>query len=164
MKCPYCGDLDNKVIDSRLNKDSTITRRRRSCLSCNQRFTTYERLEVMMPMLVKKDGRREAWDRHKMVVGLEKACEKRPVSRDKIDIFVDEIERKLQDNGTKEVPASTIGEWVMEDLPLLDEVAYVRFASVYRQFKDVNEFMAELKTILNNRESSDTQEDEHKTE
>ncbi len=151
MKCPYCGFLDNKVIDSRLNKESTITRRRRSCLSCNQRFTTYERLELMMPMLVKKDGRREAWDRQKMVIGLEKACEKRPVSRDKIDLFVDEIERKLQDTGSKEVTSERIGEWVMEDLSFVDEVAYVRFASVYRQFKDVNEFMAELKTLLDAR-------------
>lgn len=152
MKCPYCGDLDNKVIDSRLNKESTITRRRRSCLSCDQRFTTYERLEVMMPMLVKKDGRREAWDRQKMVVGLEKACEKRPVSRDRIDLFVDDIEHRLQDFGSKEVAAEVIGEWVMDDLSQLDEVAYVRFASVYRQFKDVNEFMDELKTLLDSRD------------
>ncbi|MFN2353039.1 MAG: transcriptional regulator NrdR [Desulfopila sp.] len=154
MKCPYCGDLENKVTDSRLNKDSTITRRRRSCLSCNQRFTTYERLEVMMPMLVKKDGRREGWDRQKMVLGLEKACEKRPVSVDRIDDFVDNIERKLQDIGAKEVLSKVIGEWVMEDLPNLDEVAYVRFASVYRQFKDVNEFMSELKTLLDARDDS----------
>jgi transcriptional repressor NrdR len=156
MKCPYCGHLDNKVTDSRLNKESTITRRRRSCLSCTQRFTTYERLEVMMPVLVKKDGRREAWDRHKMVVGLEKACEKRPVSRDEIDEFVDDIERKLQDIGAKEVLSKVIGEWVMEDLPRLDEVAYVRFASVYRQFKDVNEFMSELKTLLDARGADDS--------
>lgn len=155
MKCPYCGHLDNKVIDSRLNKECTITRRRRSCLVCNQRFTTYERLEVMMPMLVKKDGRREAWDRQKMVLGLEKACEKRPVSRDKIDHFVDEIEHKLQDYGSKEVSSQVIGEWVMEDLPQLDEVAYVRFASVYRQFKDVNEFMDELKSLLDSRSEHD---------
>lgn len=148
MKCPYCGDLDNKVIDSRLNKDSTITRRRRACLSCDQRFTTYERLEVMMPMLVKKDGRRESWDRQKLTLGLEKACEKRPISRDAIDRFVDEIEHKLQDVGNKEVASSEVGQWVMAGLPQLDEVAYVRFASVYRQFKDVNEFMDELKTIL----------------
>ncbi len=159
MKCPYCGNLDNKVTDSRLNKESTITRRRRSCLSCNQRFTTYERLEVMMPMLVKKDGRREGWDRQKMVIGLEKACEKRPVSRDKIDEFVDNIERKLQDLGAKEVLSKVIGEWVMEDLPALDEVAYVRFASVYRQFKDVNEFMAELKTLLDGRDTITTSRD-----
>jgi transcriptional repressor NrdR len=158
MKCPYCGHLDNKVIDSRLNKESTITRRRRSCLVCNQRFTTYERLEVMMPMLVKKDGRREAWDRQKMVLGLEKACEKRPVSRDKIDQFVDEIEHKLQDYGSKEVSSQVIGEWVMEDLPQLDEVAYVRFASVYRQFKDVNEFMDELKSLLDSRSEHDFRE------
>ncbi len=160
MKCPYCGHFDNKVTDSRLNKESTITRRRRSCLSCNQRFTTYERLEVMMPMLVKKDGRRESWDRQKMVIGLEKACEKRPVSVDKIDEFVDNIERKLQDLGAKEVLSKVIGEWVMEDLPALDEVAYVRFASVYRQFKDVNEFMAELKTLLDSRNGEQPQEND----
>lgn len=155
MKCPYCGHLDNKVIDSRLNKESTITRRRRSCLACNQRFTTYERLEVMMPVLVKKDGRRESWDRQKMVVGLEKACEKRPVSCDDIDAFVDEIEKKLQDLGVKEVSSQVIGEWVMEDLPDLDEVAYVRFASVYRQFKDVSEFVDELKTLVDARDTKE---------
>lgn len=155
MKCPYCGDLDNKVIDSRLNKECTITRRRRSCLSCDQRFTTYERLEVMMPMLVKKDGRREAWDRRKMAAGLEKACEKRPISRDRIDEFVDEIEHRLQDIGSKEVSSQVIGEWVMEDLSKLDEVAYVRFASVYRQFKDVNEFMDELKSLLDSRRENE---------
>lgn len=154
MKCPYCGHLDNKVIDSRLNKESTITRRRRSCLSCEQRFTTYERLEVMMPVIVKKDGRRESWDRHKMAVGLEKACEKRPVSRDRIDIFVDDIEKKLQDIGVKEISARKLGKWVMEGLSELDEVAYVRFASVYRQFKDVNEFMDELKVLLDARDLS----------
>jgi len=153
MKCPYCGHLENKVVDSRLNKESTITRRRRSCLACNQRFTTYERLEVMMPVLVKKDGRREVWDRQKMVVGLEKACEKRPVSCDDIDAFVDEIEKKLQDLGLKEVSSQVVGEWVMEGLPSLDEVAYVRFASVYRQFKDVSEFVDELKTLIGARNS-----------
>jgi len=153
MKCPYCGHLDNKVIDSRLNKDATITRRRRVCISCDQRFTTYERLEVMVPMLVKTDGRREAWDRHKLIIGLQKACEKRPVSRDNIDEFVDEIEHKLQDYGAKEIPSKVVGEWVMERLQELDEVAYVRFASVYRQFKDVDEFMDELKSILDAREN-----------
>lgn len=148
MKCPYCGHLDNKVIDSRLNKDKTITRRRRACEECNQRFTTYERIEVMLPVLVKKDGRREPWDRGKIVNGLEKACEKRPVSMADIDRFVDAIEGRLQDTGGKEVPTSKVGEWIMEALPELDEVAYVRFASVYRQFKDVNEFMDELKGFL----------------
>lgn len=151
MKCPYCEHLDNKVIDSRLNKDATITRRRRECLKCDQRFTTYERLEVMLPVLVKKDGRRETWDRHKLIAGVEKACEKRSVSRDKIDEFADEIERKLQDYGAKEIHSKVVGMWVMEGLPDLDEVAYVRFASVYRQFKDVNEFMDELKTLLDSR-------------
>ncbi len=155
MKCPYCGHLDNRVIDSRLNRDSTITRRRRECIACNQRFTTYERLEVMLPVLIKKDGRREPWDRHKLVAGLEKACEKRTVSRDKIDEFADEIEHKLQDYGAKEIHSQVVGEWVMEGLPRLDEVAYVRFASVYRQFKDVNEFMDELKTLLDSRGKND---------
>lgn len=158
MKCPYCSHLDNKVIDSRLNKECTITRRRRSCLSCEQRFTTYERLEVMLPMIVKKDGRREIWDRKKMAAGLEKACEKRPVSCDDIDAFVDEIESRLQDFSSKEIRAGVIGEWVMEELAKLDEVAYVRFASVYRQFKDVNEFMNELKGILDSRSEQDSNE------
>jgi len=153
MKCPYCDHLDNRVIDSRLNKDKTITRRRRACANCEQRFTTYERIELMLPMLVKKDGRREPWDRGKIITGLEKACEKLPVSVADIDGFVDEIERKLQDAGGKEVSTTQIGEWIMEALPELDEVAYVRFASVYRQFKDVNEFMDELKNFLGEKDS-----------
>lgn len=148
MKCPYCGQLDNRVIDSRLNRDKTITRRRRHCTSCEQRFTTYERIEMTLPMLVKKDGRRESWDRGKMIVGLERACEKLPVSMEDIDTFVDNIEQRLQDVGGKEIFTSQVGEWVIEALPELDEVAYVRFASVYRQFKDVNEFMDELKNFL----------------
>ncbi len=151
MKCPYCGYLDSRVIDSRISKDKTITRRRRECNACNRRFTTYERIELMLPMLIKKDGRREAWDRGKIIAGLEKACEKLPVSMTDIDAFVDSIELKLQDHGGKEIPTAQIGEWVMEALPALDEVAYVRFASVYRQFKDVNEFMQELKSFLGER-------------
>jgi transcriptional repressor NrdR len=151
MKCPYCGHLDSRVIDSRINKDKTITRRRRECDDCGRRFTTYERIELTLPMLIKKDGRREAWDRGKIVAGLEKACEKLPVSLTDIDSFVDGIEQKLQDYGGKEITTSQIGEWVMEALPSLDEVAYVRFASVYRQFKDVNEFMDELKLFLGER-------------
>lgn len=151
MKCPYCGHLENKVVDSRLNKENTIIRRRRSCEKCGQRFTTYERLEVMMPMLIKKDGRREAYDRYKVVAGLKKACEKRPVSIADIDTFVDSLERELQDMGEREVPTQWIGEKMMEGLAKLDEVAYVRFASVYRQFKDINEFMDELKGLLDTR-------------
>lgn len=148
MKCPYCGHLENRVVDSRLNKDYTITRRRRMCESCRQRFTTYERLEVALPMLVKKDGRREAWDRHKVVEGVKKACEKRPVSVEQIEEFADQLERELQDLGEREIPVKVVGEKVMDGLRRLDEVAYVRFASVYRQFRDLNEFMRELKGML----------------
>ena len=148
MKCPYCGHLGNRVVDSRLNKEYTITRRRRLCDACERRFTTYERLEVAVPMLVKKDGRRESWDRHKVVEGIKKACEKRPVSLAQIDEFVDSLERKLQDMGEREISIRYIGEQIMEKLKVLDEVAYVRFASVYRQFKDLNEFMDELKGML----------------
>ncbi len=148
MKCPYCGHLENRVVDSRLNKDFTITRRRRMCDACSRRFTTYERLEVTMPMLIKKDGRREAWDRHKVVEGLQKACEKRPVSMEQIDEFVDSLERELQDMGEREIPVKLVGERVMDGLRKLDGVAYVRFASVYRQFKDLSEFMSELKDML----------------
>lgn len=148
MKCPYCGHLDNRVVDSRLNKEYTITRRRRLCESCERRFTTYERLEVTMPMLIKKDGRREAWDRLKVVDGMKKACEKRPVSMGQIEEFVDELEREFQDMGEREIPIAVVGEKVMEGLRRIDDVAYVRFASVYRQFKDLNEFMDELKGML----------------
>lgn len=148
MKCPYCGHLDNRVVDSRLNKEYTITRRRRLCESCERRFTTYERLEVTMPMLVKKDGRRENWDRLKVVEGMKKACEKRPVSMGQIEEFVDEVEREFQDMGEREIPISVVGEKIMEGLRRIDDVAYVRFASVYRQFKDLNEFMDELKGML----------------
>ena len=148
MKCPYCSHIDSRVIDSRTIKDKTIIRRRRACEHCNKRFTTFERIELAMPLLIKKDGRREAWERSKIVAGLEKACEKLAVSTSEIDAFVDAIEQKLQDHGAKEVSTRQVGEWVMEALPALNEVAYVRFASVYRQFRDVNEFMEELKIFL----------------
>lgn len=157
MKCPYCGQLDNKVVDSRLNKDYTITRRRRLCDSCGRRFTTYERLEVTMPMLIKKDDRREAWDRNKVVAGLKKACEKRPVSMTQIEEFVDTLERELQDMGEREIPVQIVGARVMDALRTIDEVAYVRFASVYRQFKDLNEFMDELKGLLSSRDNGATE-------
>jgi transcriptional repressor NrdR len=155
MKCPYCGHLENRVVDSRLNREYTITRRRRMCDACGRRFTTYERLEVTMPMMVKKDGRRESWDRHKVVEGLKKACEKRPVSMEQIDEFVDILERELQDMGEREVPVRLVGERVMDGLRRLDGVAYVRFASVYRQFKDLNEFMNELKGMLGGQEDTE---------
>lgn len=148
MKCPYCSHSDSRVIDSRVSRDKAIIRRRRACARCGRRFTTFERVEMTMPLLIKKDGRREAWDRRKMVAGLEKACEKLAVSAADIDAFVDSIEQKLQEQGAKEVATAQVGEWVMEALPALNEVAYVRFASVYRQFRDVNEFMAELKQFL----------------
>lgn len=148
MKCPYCGHLENKVVDSRLNKEYTTTRRRRKCDGCERRFTTYERLELTMPMLIKKDDRRESWDRNKVVAGLRKACEKRSVSMVEIEEFVDNLERELQDMGEREIPVKLVGARVMDGLRNLDDVAYVRFASVYRQFKDLNEFMEELKDLL----------------
>ena len=148
MKCPFCRDLENKVIDSRLSKDGDIIRRRRECLRCERRFTTYERVEEMLPMIVKKDGRREVYDRLKVISGLKKACEKRPVSMELIEQTGDRIERMLQERGEKEVSASVIGEAIMKALYDLDKVAYVRFASVYRSFEDVNEFMRELKDLI----------------
>jgi len=154
MKCPYCSHLENRVVDSRLNKEYTITRRRRLCESCGRRFTTYERLEVSMPMLVKKDGRREAWDRAKVVHGLKVACEKRPVSMARIEEFVDSLEMAFQDMGEREIPSRLVGGRVMDGLRDMDEVAYVRFASVYRQFKDLNEFMDELKHVLDSRKEN----------
>lgn len=148
MKCPYCSHVNSRVIDSRVSKDKAIIRRRRECEQCGRRFTTFERVEMTMPLLVKKDGRREAWERRKMVAGLEKACEKLAVSTSDIDTFVDGIEQKLQDHGGKEVSTAQVGEWVMEALPALNEVAYVRFASVYRQFKDIQTFMEEVSKLL----------------
>jgi len=148
MKCPFCRDLENKVIDSRLSKDGHIIRRRRECLRCERRFTTYERVEEMLPMIVKKDGRREVYERLKVVAGLKKACEKRPVSMERIEQTADRIEHMLQERGEKEVPSSVIGEAIMKALYDLDKVAYVRFASVYRSFEDVNEFMRELKDLI----------------
>lgn len=152
MKCPFCAFMDNKVIDSRLTKDGDVIRRRRECLDCGRRFTTYERVEEMLPLVVKKDGRREAFDRSKILTGIIKACEKRPISITVIEKTVDSIEAGFIDVGEREVDCSMIGEKVMEHLKELDEVAYVRFASVYRSFKDINEFMAELKELLDDKE------------
>jgi transcriptional repressor NrdR len=151
MKCPFCHETDNRVIDSRLSKDSNMIRRRRECNRCSRRFTTYERVEEMMPLVVKKDGRRENYDRTKIVNGLKRACEKRPVSIDTIEAVADRIERNLQERGEKEIPASVIGEALMRELHDIDQVAYVRFASVYRSFKDIGEFMAELEDLIKER-------------
>ena len=152
MRCPYCSSLENKVVDSRMGKEGESIRRRRECLACEGRFTTYERVEEVLPSVIKKDGRREPFDRMKILNGLKKACEKRPVSVEALDNTVADIEKSLQDKGLKEIPSTVIGEEVMDRLHQLDEVAYVRFASVYRSFKDINEFMNELKDILSSKE------------
>ena len=154
MKCPFCHETDNRVIDSRLSKDSNMIRRRRECSRCNRRFTTYERVEEMMPMVVKKDGRRESYDRIKIISGLKRACEKRPVSVNTIEAIADRIERNLQERGEKEIPSSVIGETLMRELHDTDQVAYVRFASVYRSFKDINEFMVELEELIKERKAA----------
>ncbi|MDO8426770.1 MAG: transcriptional regulator NrdR [Deltaproteobacteria bacterium] len=148
MKCPFCGHLEDKVIDSRLSQDGNTTRRRRECLQCGKRFTTYERVEETLPLVIKKDGARESFDRTKILSGIMKACEKRPVSMEEIEKAVDRLEMKFLDSGEREIPSSVVGESVMEELKKLDEVAYVRFASVYREFRDINEFMKELKDLL----------------
>lgn len=148
MKCPFCNHPESKVIDSRLSGEGDIIRRRRECETCQKRFTTYERVEEVLPMVVKKDGRREAFDRLKIIQGLKKAAEKRPISTETIEHLVDDIERELQESGEKELPSQTIGQMIMERLHKIDAVAYVRFASVYRSFKDVNEFMDELQGLL----------------
>ncbi|MFP4476378.1 MAG: transcriptional regulator NrdR [Desulfatibacillaceae bacterium] len=148
MKCPYCGDVNNKVIDSRLGKEGDVIRRRRECLGCARRFTTYETVEEMPLVIVKKDGRREQFAREKIRAGMLRACEKRNVSVHEIDEFIDQLERDLREIGEKEIPSRILGEKVMFRLHKLDGVAYVRFASVYREFKDVNDFMSELKQML----------------
>jgi len=151
VKCPFCAEVENKVIDSRLSNQGAVIRRRRECLGCQRRFTTYERVEEILPMVVKKDGRRETYDRNKVRQGLQLACQKRPVSAEQLEEVVDRIERGLQETGEKEVPSAIIGESVMKELAKLDEVAYVRFASVYRSFKDLGEFMSELKELISER-------------
>ena len=154
MKCPDCSGMENKVIDSRLNKEGNVIRRRRECLSCSGRFTTYEKVERSLPLLVKKDGRREEFDRDKIISGVRKACQKRPVSIKNIEDLVDRVEQYLQELGEKEVHAVKVGEKVISEIYNLDDVAYVRFASVYRSFKDVNEFMVELKEVLKNKDGT----------
>lgn len=159
MKCPFCADFDNKVVDSRLSGESDVIRRRRECLGCGRRFTTYERVEDILPMVIKKDNRREPFDRNKILSGIQTACQKRPVPVAVMEEIVDRIEKTIQEKGDKEIKSSTIGETVMLELHDLDEVAYVRFASVYRSFKDINEFMDELKDMLEEEESRRMKED-----
>ncbi len=154
MKCPGCGELDSKVIDSRLSRDGTAIRRRRECLSCGRRFTTYERIELQMPVVVKKDSRREAFDRSKIVSGLKKAFEKRPVPVETIDALVEAVVRDVAELGDKEISSTYIGERIMDRLRTIDEVAYVRFASVYRSFKDLGQFVRELDELLEKRNPS----------
>jgi transcriptional repressor NrdR len=148
MRCPFCKGADSKVLDSRESMEGAVIRRRRECLECRKRFTTYERVEELAPLVVKKDGRREPFDREKLLAGLQKAVEKRPVSMDQLEALVAEVEVRLQESGEKEVLSNAIGEEVMRRLRTLDQVAYVRFASVYRSFRDIEEFMDELKGLL----------------
>ena len=148
MRCPFCGHPESKVVDSRSSKEGDSIRRRRECLACERRYTTYERIEEVAQMVIKKDGRREAFDRWKIKSGILKACEKRPVSLEQVDGLIDDVERDLFNSTEHEVSTEAIGQAVMNRLKKLDQVAYVRFASVYRQFKDLNEFMAELKGLL----------------
>ncbi len=149
MKCPFCANGENRVIDSRISKDGSAIRRRRECIACSKRFTTYEFVEEVLPMVVKKDGRREAFDRSKIRTGILKACEKRPISVERIETVVENIERACQDLQGKEISTTVIGEKIMQELQGLDAVAYVRFASVYREFRDVGDFMEELKDLMN---------------
>ena len=152
MKCPFCGFANDKVVDSRESKEGESIRRRRECLKCEKRFTTYERIDEIPYMVVKKDGTRERFDRQKVIAGLLKACEKRPVSVAALEAVADRVEATLQERPEKEIGTVDIGEFVMEELKRLDKVAYVRFASVYRHFRDINEFANELKGLLNPKE------------
>ena len=151
MRCPFCQHADDRVVDSREGDGGELIRRRRECLSCKRRFTTYERIDVVMPLVVKKDGRREPWDRLKLEAGFHKACEKRPVPADAIDEGVSRIERAIQDKGLREIQSADVGEQVMETLKTLDEVAYVRFASVYRSFRDIAEFQRTVENLVSER-------------
>jgi transcriptional repressor NrdR len=152
MKCPFCGHLHDKVVDSRESKEGDAIRRRRQCLGCQRRFTSYERIDEIPYMVVKKDGRRERFDRQKVLAGVLKACEKRPVSMIQLETIADKAETMVQDSSEREVSTTSLGEMIMNELKNLDKVAYVRFASVYLDFKDVQEFMSELKDLLKNRE------------
>lgn len=151
MKCPFCDEVEDKVVDSRMAKEGELIRRRRECLGCKRRFTTYERVDEILPVVVKKDGRREAFDRAKILSGLKKACEKRPISTATIEAVADRIEKRIQEMGETEIESRVVGEELMKELHQLDQVAYVRFASVYREFKDIDQFMDELRTLAQQR-------------
>jgi len=153
VKCPFCGCLKDKVVDSRESKEGEVIRRRRQCLDCDRRFTSYERMDEIPYMVVKKDGSRERFDRQKVIAGMLKACEKRPVSVAALEAVADRIEVTLQDRPEKEIAADEVGSFLMEELRSLDKVAYVRFASVYRHFRDIGEFMTELRGLLDGKES-----------
>ena len=152
MKCPFCDEIEDKVVDSRMAKEGEVIRRRRECLACKRRYTTYERVEESLPVVVKKDGRRESFDRVKILSGLKKACEKRPISVATIEAVADRIEKRVKEMGETEIQSRTIGAEVMRELHQLDQVAYVRFASVYREFKDIDQFMDELKALARERQ------------
>jgi transcriptional repressor NrdR len=152
MKCPYCGHMGDKVVDSRESKEGDVIRRRRECLECGRRFTSKERVEEPTYMVIKKDGRREQFQRQKLVAGMLRACEKRPVTVSSLEAIADQVERMLQDRPEKEIATDDIGAFVMTELKRLDKVAYVRFASVYRDFRDIGEFMVELKDLINAKE------------
>ncbi len=158
MRCPFCQHADDRVVDSREGGDGDVIRRRRECLACKRRFTTYERIDVVMPMVVKKDGRREPWDRAKLEAGFHKACEKRPVATDVIEDSVARIEHRVQEQGLREISSPEVGEQVMEALKDLDEVAYVRFASVYRSFRDISEFQRTVENLQSERKRSESGE------
>lgn len=151
MKCPFCDELEDKVVDSRMAKEGEVIRRRRECLGCKRRYTTYERVDEILPVVVKKDGRRESFDRTKILAGLKKACEKRPISTTTIEAVTDRIEKRIQEMGETEIESRVVGEELMKELHQLDQVAYVRFASVYREFKDIDQFMDELRTLAQQR-------------
>ncbi|HCQ99689.1 MAG TPA: transcriptional regulator NrdR [Acidobacteria bacterium] len=152
MKCPFCGRLGDKVVDSRESREGEVIRRRRECQDCGRRFTSYERIDEIPYMVVKKDGSRERFDRQKVTLGMLKACEKRPVSVAAVEAIADRVETMLQDRPEKEIPTDEVGAFVMQELKALDKVAYVRFASVYRHFRDIGEFMTELRDLLGTKE------------
>jgi len=154
MRCPFCGHIEDKVVDSRESKDGDSIRRRRECLECSRRFTSYERIDEIPYMVVKKDGKREIFDRNKILAGTLRACEKRPISTGQLEAIVDEVEKVVQDSPDRELSTSAIGKIIMRRLKAMDKVAYVRFASVYLEFEDVSEFMTELKDLVRARDNT----------